>query len=169
MVEPRLQCWDADGDGQEEVVLINLLGSGTGVSIEELHIVEKNQDGTLTDHCFPETLWRDALSGQLSVVTAEDRTYAVLGRELVDLTDVLAAENIAPGAVQGLTTGSQASFSAWPHEEEPGGSLRFQGAVMLEGEDIPYDWYAADLSASVSYQDGGFTLSEIHLDSVPES
>lgn len=170
VVEPRLQCWDADGDGQEEVVLINLLGSGTGVSIEELHIVEKNQDGTLTDHCFPETLWRDALSGQLSVVTAEDRTYAVLGRELVDLTDVLlAAENIAPGAVQGLTTGSQASFSAWPHEKEPGGSLRFQGAVMLEGEDIPYYWYAADLSASVSYQDGGFTLSEIHLDSVPES
>lgn len=169
VVEPRLQCWDADGDGQEEVVLINLLGSGTGVSIEELHIVEKNQDGTLTDHCFPETLWRDALSGQLSVVTAEDRTYAVLGRELVDLTDVLAAENIAPGAVQGLTTGSQASFSAWPHEKEPGGSLRFQGAVMLEGEDIPYYWYTADLSASVSYQDGGFTLSEIHLDSVPES
>lgn len=168
VVEPRLQCWDADGDGQEEVVLINLLGSGTGVSIEELHIVEKNQDGTLTDHCFPETLWRDALSGQLSVVTAEDRTYAVLGRELVDLTDALLAENIAPGAVQGLTTGSQASFSAWPHEKEPGGSLRFQGAVMLEGEDIPYYWYAADLSASVSYQDGGFTLSEIHLDSVPE-
>lgn len=170
VVEPRLQCWDADGDGQEEVVLINLLGSGTGVSIEELHIVEKNQDGTLTDHCFPETLWRDALSEQLSVVTAEDRTYAVLGRELVDLTDVLlAAENIAPGAVQGLTTGSQASFSAWPHEKEPGGSLRFQGAVMLEGEDIPYYWYTADLSAPVSYQDGGFTLSEIHLDSVPES
>ena len=168
VVEPRLQCWDADGDGQEEVVLINLLGSGTGVSIEELHIVEKNQDGTLTDHCFPETLWRDALSGQLSVVTAEDRTYAVLGRELVDLTDVLLAENIAPGAIQDVSTGSQAAFSAWPHEKEPGGSLRFQGAVMLEGEDIPYDWYVAALSASVSYQDGGFTLSEIHLDSVPE-
>ena len=103
------------------------------------------------------------------MVTAEDRTYAVLGRELVDLTDALLAENIAPGAVQDVSTGSQASFSAWPHEREPGGSLRFQGSVMLEGEDIPYDWYTADLSASISYQDGGFTLSEIHLDSVPES
>lgn len=111
----------------------------------------------------------DALSGQLSVVTAEDKTYVVLGRELADITDALAAENIAPGAIQGVTTGAQASFSAWPHEKEPGGNLRFQGAVMLEGEDIPYYRYTAALSASVSYQDGGFTLSEIHLDSVPES
>lgn len=168
VVEPRLQCWDADGDGQQEVVLINLLGSGTGVSIEELHIVEKNQDGTLTDYCFPEALWRETLSGQLSVVTAEDRTYVVLGRELADITHVLLAENVAPGAIQSVTTGSQASFSAWPHEKEPGGNLRFQGSVMLEGEGIPYDWYTADLSASVSYQDGGFTLSNLHLDSLPE-
>ena len=49
IVEPRLWCRDVDGDGQEEIVLVNHVGSGTGVSIEELHIVEKNLDGTLTD------------------------------------------------------------------------------------------------------------------------
>ena len=59
IVEPRLWCWDADDDGQDEVVLVNHVGSGTGVSIEELHIVEKNEDGTLADYAFPEELWRD--------------------------------------------------------------------------------------------------------------
>ena len=49
IVEPRLWCWDVDDDGQDEVVLVNHVGSGTGVSIEELHIVEKNEDGTLAD------------------------------------------------------------------------------------------------------------------------
>lgn len=38
-------------------------GSGTGVSIEQLHIVEKNEDGTLTDYRLPED---DFCGGQLT-------------------------------------------------------------------------------------------------------
>ena len=57
IVEPQLWCWDVDSDGQEEVVVINHVDSGTGTSIEELHVVKKDGDGTLTDYCFPESLW----------------------------------------------------------------------------------------------------------------
>jgi hypothetical protein len=44
----RLRQVDADGDGAEELAVVCYYGSGTGVSIEQLHIVEKNEDGTLT-------------------------------------------------------------------------------------------------------------------------
>ena len=87
IVEPQLWCWDVDSDGQEEVVVINHVDSGTGTSIEELHVVKKDGDGTLTDYCFPESLWQEDLSGLLSVVSDGDRTYTVLGADLVDLTD----------------------------------------------------------------------------------
>lgn len=86
IVEPRLWCRDVDGDGQEEIVLVNHVGSGTGVSIEELHIVEKNLDGTLTDYAFPEELWQEDLSSLLDTAVTADRTFAVLGEELVDIT-----------------------------------------------------------------------------------
>lgn len=87
IVEPQLWCWDVDSDGQEEVVVINHVGSGTGTSIEELHVVKKDGDGTLTDYCFPESLWQEDLSGLLSVVSDGGQTYTVLGADLVDLTD----------------------------------------------------------------------------------
>ena len=48
---------------------------------------KKTGDGTLTDYCFPESLWQEDLSGLLSVVSDGDRTYTVLGADLVDLTD----------------------------------------------------------------------------------
>ena len=86
IVEPRLWCWDVDDDGQEEVVLVNHVGSGTGVSIEELHIVEKNEDGTLTDYAFPKELWQEDLSSLLDTAVSDERTFAVLGEELVDIT-----------------------------------------------------------------------------------
>ena len=60
---PRLRQVDADGDGAEELAVVCCYGSGTGVSIEQLHIVEKNEDGTLTDYRLPED---DLCGGQLT-------------------------------------------------------------------------------------------------------
>ena len=41
IVEPQLWVLGCDSDGQEEVVVINHVVSGTGTSIEELHVVKK--------------------------------------------------------------------------------------------------------------------------------
>ena len=166
IVEPQLQCWDVDSDGQEEVVVINHIGSGTGVSIDELHVVEKAPDGTLTDYCFPESLWQEDLSGLLSVASAGDRTYAILGTELVDLTDEIQTQvpDLNPAMIEGAATGSRANFSTQSDTGRNSGTLFFVGSAMLVGEEIPYYWYVADITAAISYENGTFTLSEFHLD-----
>ena len=160
IVEPRLWCWDADDDGQDEVVLVNHVGSGTGVSIEELHIVEKNEDGTLADYAFPEELWRDQLSALLTLVKGNNRVWVSLGRELVDITSQL-PENLEPETLRGLGTGNVAGFDTdWPR----GADIRFSGSVCLDADGYN-SWYVADISAYLSYAGGVFTLSDLHLNS----
>ena len=159
-VEPRLWCWDADDDGQDEVLLVNHVGSGTGVSIEELHIVEKNEDGTLADYAFPEELWRDQLSALLTLVKGNNRVWVSLDRELVDITSQL-PENLEPETLRGLGTGNVAGFDTdWPR----GADIRFSGSVCLDADGYN-SWYVADISAYVSYAGGVFTLSDLHLNS----
>ena len=49
MFLPEMDCFDLDGDGEDELVILCCSGSGTGVSVWDLHVVEKQEDGTLTD------------------------------------------------------------------------------------------------------------------------
>ena len=168
IVEPQLRCWDVDSDGQEEVVVINHVGSGTGTSIEELHVVKKDGDGTLTDYCFPESLWQEDLSGLLSVVSDGDRTSTVLGADLVALTDEIQTKfpDLNPGMIEDASTGRWANFSVQSGTDGNGSDLFFTGSAMLEGREIPYDSYAAEITAAISYENGSFTLSDFHLNSL---
>lgn len=162
-VAPRLRQVDADGDGAEELAVVCCYGSGTGVSIEQLHIVEKNEDGTLTDYRLPEDdLCGGQLTAALRVETVEGRTFAVLGRELLEITEL--TEGRTPP--QGLAAGSIVGFDVDP-DDPYGVPIRFRGSAWLEGEDYPPTaWYAADLSARVQYENGMFTLSGLHLDGI---
>ena len=157
---PQLRYWDVDDDGQDEVVLVNHIGSGTGVSVDELHIVEKQEDGTLTDYVFPEKLWGEQLASLLGTAAVSGRTFAVLGEELVDITRHL-PEGLEPEALRGLGTGSIARFEAGCSD---GTDIRFSGSACLDADGFYY-CYVADLSADVSYADGVYTLSNFHLDS----
>lgn len=44
---PRLYCFDLDHDWEDELIVVCHPGTGTGVSIDDLHVLEKNLDGTL--------------------------------------------------------------------------------------------------------------------------
>lgn len=162
-VPPQVWCFDADGDGQEEMVVTCYWGSGTGVSIEALHIVEKSADGVLTDYALPEELWGEQMFGLLDTAIVNDRLYGVLGEELVDITRRL-PEGLALVDVRGLGTGSVASFSMKLYEDG-GGSIRFGGSACLDADSYYY-CYVAETSALVSYADGVFTLSNFHLNSM---
>lgn len=162
-VAPRLWQVDVDGDGEEELAAVCYYGGGTGTSIEQLHIVEKHGDGTLTDFRLPEdALCADALTEAIRLETAGERTFAILGRELVEITDFL--EDAPPP--QGIVSGDIIAFDVDPH----GSPLHFSGSAWLEGEGYPpMAWYAVDLSAQVLYEDGTFTLSGLHLNSLDET
>lgn len=159
MVRPALRCFDADSDGQEEVVAVTCGGTGTGVSIDILHIVEKNEDGDLTDYTFPAELWQEQLSELLDFTAISGTAYAILGEELVDITRQLP---VAPEELNGLNTGLICRFDV---EYPDSVDIYFGGSVGIDAEKIA-GVYVAGISASVSYADGVFTLSNFHLDSM---
>lgn len=162
MVMPDLQCFDVDNDGQEEVVAVTCGGTGTGVSIDVLHIVEENEEGILTDYIFPEELWGERMRSLLDTAAIDDRLYGVLGEELVDITRQLPA-GLLPAEVKGLGTGAIAGFDLETCRDGCG-DIRFCGSACLDADGYN-DCYVADLTASVTYEDGIFTLSDFHLDS----
>lgn len=86
-IPPRMACFDADGDFEDELVVICYVGSGTGVSIEELHILERGPEGTLTAYTFPESLWQEQLPALFDTAEISGRAFAILGHELVELQD----------------------------------------------------------------------------------
>ena len=137
------------------MVIISHAGGGTGISIEELHVIEKGPDGTLTDYQFPRSLWQEQMSEPMSAAALEGQTFAILGEELVwfDTGDV-------DMDLETACTGSIANFSA-----EDWGDIQFHGAFCLSPVGNPVPWYVAETSASIEYQDGVFTLCNFHLHS----
>lgn len=149
---PRMDCSDVDDDGEKELVVVCHLGSGTGVSKEELHILEKNPDGTLTDHAFPENLWHTQLPTLFHAARTQGRTFALLGRELVEVKKEPVVNLEAP------TSGAIAHFSMYEW-----GGLRFQGVFALRYENGELPCYVAETSAEILYENGMFTLQDFHL------
>ena len=108
------------------------------------------------------------IAGLLSVVSDGDRTYTVLGADLVDLTDEIQTQfpDLNPAMIEDTSTGRWANFSVQSGTDGNGSDLFFTGSAMLEGREIPYDWYAAEITAAISYENGIFTLSDFHLNSL---
>lgn len=162
---PRLYCFDLDDDWEDELIAVCHPGTGTGVSVDELHVLEKGPDGTLTDCALPWEFFREDLSEAMSVETVNGRTYSILGTELTDITELLQEQEEGDSAcIEGLCAGDIVSFEVIPEPLFYGESLRFRGAAWLDGEGFhPTLSYAAEVDAVVRYQDGVFTLSQIHL------
>lgn len=150
LVRPWMTCFDIDGDWEDELAVVCQTGSGTGVSICELHIVEKDPDGTLTAYTFPESLWSAQVPTLFDTALVNGRTFAILGHELVEFDgEGLDLETASSGAI--------ADFSP------DGESLSFRGAFCLSPENSAAPCYVAETSARVRYQDGIFTLDNFHL------
>ena len=154
-IEPELWVYDVDGDGEEEVVADCYGGSGTGVSMEYLYVVEKDEDGVLTSYGLTWESLGQVLNEQLQTISANEATYVALGRELVDISAALEgvkAENVK------AHLGPIVSYR--PVEE--GFTCSF--GVAVEGDGIAYlAMYVAEIEGVVRYEDGQFTLEELHL------
>lgn len=147
---PRMAVMDLDGDGKDELIVLTYVGSGTGVSIYDLHVLEKNPDGTLTDYAMPGSLWQERLPPLLRFVQTDGRNFLILGRELLEID----MEHVLEGQME-PSAGWIANFRLLPEEH----AIQLLGAVDL--------WkttnYVADYTADVGYRDGVFTLSRFHL------
>ena len=157
-IEPTLWLRDVDEDGVDEVVVNCYGGSGTGVSLEFLHIVEKSEDGTLTGCELPWQEVEKAVGEQLQILNLNGSTYAALGRELVDITAAVKEQQVR---VEAVSLGAVAAYR--PAEE----GLTCSFGVVAEGEGIPYlAMYVATVEGDVRYENGFFTLENLHLLSI---
>lgn len=147
---PRMAAMDLDGDWDEELVILTYSGSGTGVSIYDLHVLEKNPDGSLTDYAMPESLWHEQLPPLLRFVQTDGRNFLILGRELLELD----MDHVLEGEAE-PSTGYIANFRLLPEENV----IQLLGAMALRETTN----YVADYTANVDFHDGVFTLSQFHL------
>lgn len=154
MVLPQIVGLDT-GLGVEKLAVICQVGTGTGVSIQELHILEWGPDGSLTAYTFPESLWQEELPKLFDTAELGGRTFAILGHELVEFNH----EHEGPDLdLEKTSSGMIAGFSV-----EEWGGLRFRGAFCLSPPDSAAPCYVAETSAEILYQDGVFTLQGFHL------
>jgi len=154
MALPQIVGLD-DGLGVNKLAVICKVGGGTGVSIAELHIIEKGPDGTLTAYTFPESLWQEQLPALFDAAELDGRTFAILGYELVEF------DHAHDGPEQDLEKPSSGMIADF--ETTDWGGLRFRGAFCLSPPDSAMPCYVAETSAQILYKDGIFTLQDFHL------
>ncbi|WP_297871664.1 hypothetical protein [uncultured Oscillibacter sp.] len=150
-VSPRLWCFDVDSDGKDELILVFFTGTGTGVSIEELHVVKRFPDHSCIDYALPQSLWQEEVPKLFDTAEINGRTFAILGHELTEFDgEGLDLDTVSSGLIAGF------SIEEW-------GGLRFRGAFCLSPPDSAVPRYVAYTSAEVLYRNGVFTLHDFHL------
>lgn len=156
-IMPLAAYEDFDGDGEKELAVSYYVGSGTGVSVEQLVIYEKSADGSFAENKFvsPENILNEKLT---AVELDEENTSAVFtfdgetftadgGEDFQYIEEILSNREEAK-----LRFGDIISYS-------------FEGdkIVMNAGLGLMTMYYLADVSAEVNYEDGSFTLTNFEI------
>ncbi|MDI4649118.1 hypothetical protein [Cohnella hashimotonis] len=161
-VMPALEIADYDHDGDDELAAVLELGSGTGLLLDELHVVEltgTNGAGErpFADHVFQEEDYLaqlgDALSFEkteqagkwLGRIAAGDKKYEV---DISAFVDAYGAEAIE----EKLGYGAVVYFNA----ADTGLSLRAAVGLVIDGLAEPQ--YIGNITAAIRYEAGSFTL-----------
>ncbi|MBM7567063.1 hypothetical protein [Paenibacillus sacheonensis] len=165
---PVLQAEDYDGDGEEELAAIVDIGSGTGVSLEELHVVEYQGESppagqSFADHEFLSEDYLEQL-GKLMQIKTTNRNGELFGqlaigsrRYEVSFKNYQADYGEAK-IKDKLGYGSIIYFQAEQHK------LTFSAAIgiVIAGNAQPE--YFGDVEADVAYASGGkFKLENLRF------
>lgn len=151
-IMPRAACGDYDGDGEKELAVSYYVGSGTGISVDQLVIYKKGEDGHFTAHKFesPENI----LNEKLTVEVDEENTSVTFnfdgksvthnyGEEFEWIKEIFSKQEEAK-----FYFGDIISYS-------------FEGnkITMTSPAGLLTRFYAVGVAADVEYKDGEFTLT----------
>ncbi len=158
---PQLWRLDIDGDFQDELIIDCYIDGGAGVSIEELHVLEMNADGTMTAFTFPEALWREQiLETARTSYTGEGRGAVSFGPDAAEFSlEDVPAESL-PSETDVQTLISTREVAQFTYENDV---FRLRGAFAVNPETLGGLRYIADYSASISYEEGMFLLTDFHI------
>jgi len=158
-VLPRLFVADLDEDGVEEIICILYVASGTGISIDELHILEPDEDHIYRDIMFSPKDYIQQINDAIQIQYDSKKNkfyYNVLGTEYEEI-----------GTLE---------FLKYTYKETVFGNMLYydyDGDLILNIAP-EYNFYGLEhplllnsISAKVNYRNESFTLSDMVI-SLPE-
>ena len=150
-VQPRLAVLDIGGTDALAVTLFT--GGGTGVSIEALHILVKDNRGYMTDYTLPEALYAERLAELMTADTGKRNGAVSIGNLTLNL----------PGQGRKFTGGP--CLGSIAGYETAGGTISLTLAIGMETEGTAVPTYVGELLADVEFDrdTGTYTLSGFAL------
>lgn len=152
LILPEMKFADFDGDGGKELAVILYTGSGTGISIEELHIVTW-QGNTATDHCYQAQDYQKEMLEQVKWLYDAENSKATLHCGYLDvyLTEQAGSHY---DEVEGLAAfGDQVDFEVTENDKI---KVKFAVGLSRTGWDMPD--YIGEITAQVVYRNGKFAI-----------
>lgn len=154
-VLPRMAMADVDKDDMEEIICILYMGSGTGVSIEELHILEPDDAEIYKDIMFSADDYVKQINNLVSFQYDKEnnRLCFEAGEEEYEFD---APEEFTEHIFENIYYGFIVSF-----EYDDGIMMKIAPEYYFKGRAAPV--YFNYITAKVSYDKEAFTLSDIKI------
>ncbi len=109
---PIIQYEDYDQDGTKELAMILRSASGTGIAFNDLHILEKNEEGGWTDHLFTAADWSDIINDRLTYQEQDGiLTMAIDGEDTGLQIDIASLEKEWGNKLDAVSFGNVGEFS----------------------------------------------------------
>lgn len=158
---PEMRVADYDKDGEKEAAVSICIGTGTGLSIDELHLVKKRGD-TLTAYTYAGAEYTKHIGAAVSFKTHRENGKLFITFESekesirFDVTRYL-SEDSPPDSEMKLECGDVVRFTL-----KDDGTIELKAALGVMVERISPDYFV-DATADVAFADGTFSLSGLRL------
>jgi len=177
---PSLNVGDYDSDGEEEIAVVTYTGSGTGVSIEDLHIVETRKDEVLSRDPSSENYFTpnpeyykdhfytpEAYTSRLDELVKLSAYYA--GNELMlDVSiegnkSVLSMKPLQEWA-KDLSINEKPCLGSIVYFNCEGNSITVEFALGITGNTFASPIFIGDIKSEVIYREEGFALKNLSFE-----
>ena len=151
---PQLHCGDFDGDGKDELAMLANTGSGTGVSVWTLCIVESDLSASL----LSDLAYEDTLASYLGCVYNKGEQQAVITLGNDEITVDLSEYDLTDDSPLEAYAGTIVDYAV------EGDAITAQLDVGLYGKGLPYTvCYFGQLEGQIVYDGAGFSLTDSAL------
>lgn len=171
-IYPVMELQDFDMDGSEELAVILSIGSGTGISVEQLRIVEMDdkslQSGTdqpfAQDFAFKEVDYAAQINELVgfTLVEKNEEWFGIIKIEdQVDTVSLATYASPEGGAIhEQLAFGSIVSFYIEDH------ALKMELGVGITQDKVAIPIYFGSINADVNYKEGAFSLTNLKFEQI---
>jgi hypothetical protein len=167
---PEIRLSDYDADGKDELSVILYIGSGTGVSVEELHIIEIPEEGIITDKqsssansdYFKDQIFKD-YSSQLNKAV-HFKTFMNTGKLMGRITIGTKTYTIDLKELQSKEygkIGNSINFDNIVGFSSDNNKLTAEFGFGVTSKNIASPNYIGNINADVVYKNGTFKLSSL--------